>query len=68
MSDFQAFESKLDARFDRLESKIDKYAEKTTTHAEQIKSLQGYLKHGLALFLAAVGALTAAFFTKGNHP
>jgi hypothetical protein len=62
MSDFKTLESKMDARFDRLETKLDKYGERTTEHAEQIKTLQGYAKYGLTIFLAVCGFFAAAYF------
>ena len=67
MSDLKDLQDKMDARFDRLEEKLDKYGQQTTTHAEQIRALQGYAKHGLTLFLAAVSAIAAALF-KGINP
>lgn len=55
----------IDRRLDRLERKIDSVVPTVASHAEAIRSLKGFVKYGITVFLAASGFLAAAFFNKG---
>lgn len=56
-------QSHIDARFDRIESKIDKYGEQTTKHASDIEHLRGFSKLIITILLAAGGFFAAGYIT-----
>lgn len=49
----------VNTRFDRLEEKIDKYAEQTTVNTQDISWLKGNLKIGVSALIAILGALVS---------
>lgn len=53
----------VDARFDRLEDKLDKYASRTTKNEADISWLRGYSKTATTLFLTL--ALAAILYAVG---
>lgn len=61
--DSQKFQAHVDARFDRLEAKMDTVAERTITHKEQIEHLQGFSKLIISILLAVFGFVAIGYVT-----
>lgn len=49
-------------RFDKLEAKLDTYAEQTTAAKQDLQWLKGYVKVSLSALIALGGALISAAF------
>lgn len=61
--DIDDFKTHMDARFDKLEGKLDTYAIKTVEHTAEIKQLQGASKLVISIILACAGFLAAGYFS-----
>lgn len=55
----------IDARFDRLENKMDDHLERLSKAEEAIVWLKGHVKLVTAVGVACLGALATAFFRLG---
>jgi hypothetical protein len=53
----------MDARFDKLEDKLDVYAIKTVENSQKIVALQGSSKLIITVLLACAGFLAAGYFS-----
>lgn len=51
----------MHARFDKLEEKLDKYAEQTTKNTQDISWISGNLKIGMSALITLLGAGVSLF-------
>lgn len=68
MNDSQEFRAHLDARFDRLESKMDAVNYKTITHEQQIHHLQGFSKLVISILVSVCGFLALGYLAYLKGP
>lgn len=61
--DFQSLKDHVDARFDRLETKIDDALTTQSKHNSQIEHLQGFAKLAISVFVACAGFFALAYFS-----
>lgn len=52
----------MDARFDRLEDKVDDFQEKITENRSDIGWIKGHLKVTVTIILAAAGFMATALY------
>lgn len=64
MSEMKDYFDKVDARFDRIESKLDNYLERTTRNEEAIQGMKGQIKIVLSTIIGVLTAAVAALFDK----
>lgn len=60
--DNKQLQDHLDARFDRLEGKLDIYAVKTVENSERIKGLKGSVALIITVIVGFAGILVTAYF------
>lgn len=58
----QELAARLERRLDKIEQKLDKHLETTTTHESDLKWVKGYIKFSLTSLIALVGAVSTALF------
>lgn len=64
MSEMKDYFDKVDARFDRIESKLDNYLERTARNEEAIQGMKGQIKIVLSTIIGVLTAAVAALFDK----
>lgn len=60
----QRIQEHTDQRFDRLETKLQRYSEKITRAETDLEWMKGGIKIGLGLITAIIGTLVSMFFGK----
>lgn len=52
----------MDARFDRVESKLDKHLEQISTNTEAIGWIKGHVKLSMTMIITIIGVALTAYF------